>query len=84
MLGSEKYDFRFDLGIGQSVNSIGLEDVDSIVSAIAKHYAILSVKAELDQMLCGISSTLGTLDLIRQHPRSLRSLFVYCNALLHL
>lgn len=49
---------------------------------MAKHYCIFSVKSELDQMLCGLSSTLGMLDLLRNNPTVMRPLFVSSNACL--
>ena len=61
LLGSDEYDFRYDLGIGQPVNTIRLE---RIISSIANHYSILVVKAELDQ-------------LIRENAPQMKSLFIY-------
>lgn len=48
-----------------------------LISSISKHFAILQVKAELDQMLCGLSDTLHVLDVIRENPVVFRPLFVY-------
>lgn len=72
LLDTEEYDFRFNLGI------VGchLGEVGHIVSVIAKQYAILNVKAELDQMLCGMADTLNVLEMVREHPQ-MRSLFVF-------
>ena len=44
---------------------------------LANHFAILQVKGELDQILCGLSGTLHVLDLIRRDPGVMRSLFVH-------
>lgn len=53
--------------------------MEHIVSAIAKHYAVLNIKAELDQLICGMSCTLKYLELIREYPKSLKTLFVWSN-----
>ena len=65
------------MGIAQPLSDIRLEDVELIVSVMAKHYAILNVKAELDQILCGMSSTFDFLELVRGNPKSMRQLFVF-------
>lgn len=44
---------------------------------MAKHFAILSVKAELEQILCGLSSTLNVLQLIRENSEAMQPLFFY-------
>lgn len=77
ILRSEDYDFRYDMGISQPINTICLGDVEKIVSGMEKHYAILNVKAELDQILCGMSTTFNFLEFVRENPKSLRPLFVY-------
>ena len=46
-------------------------------SIIALHYGVLVVKAELDQILCGLSSTLNALTLIRNNPLVMRPLFIH-------
>ena len=74
LLNTKEYDFRFDLGIAQP--TIHLGEVGHIISVIAKHYAVLNSKAELDQMLCGMSDTLHVLDMVREFPQ-MRSLFVF-------
>ena len=47
-----------------------------MISGIAKHF-IHQVKAELDQILSGLSETLSVLVLIKQHPNLFRPLFVF-------
>ena len=37
---------------------------------------IIHAKAELDQMLCGLAETLGTLDLLRSNPGIMHPLLV--------
>ena len=76
MLLSEEFEFRFDLGIAVQADNIGLEGKQSIIDAMAKHFSIHSVKAELDQILCGLASTLGALDLLRNNPTAMRPLLV--------
>ena len=46
LLGSTEYDFRYDLGIVKPVAKLRLADRDSIVSSMALHYGVLSVKAD--------------------------------------
>ena len=43
------------------------------------HYTILAIKAELDQLVNGLQ-TLGVLTLLRDHPNTMHSLFVYSEA----
>ena len=77
LLGSDEYDFHYDLGIGQPVNNITLEDRERMISSIADHYSILVVKAELDQLLGGLALTLNVLHLICENAPRMRSLFIY-------
>lgn len=44
---------------------------------MAKHFAVLEVKAELDQLLCGLSSTFGVLELVRSDPVLMKHLFIH-------
>ena len=57
LLNTEEFDFRYDLGISKPVHEIRLDDRETLVSSMALHYGVLMVKAELDQLLCGLSST---------------------------
>ncbi len=77
LLSTNEFEFRFDLGINKPSNKIRLEDRETIVSSIALHHGILAVKAELDQILCGLSVTLNALTLIRDNAVLMRPLFVY-------
>lgn len=77
LLETEEFDFRFDLGISKPVHEIQLTDREMFVSAMALHYGVLVVKAELDQILCGLSSTLNALTLIRNNPLIMRPLFIH-------
>ena len=76
MLGSDEYDFRYDLGITKAAHEVRIVDREKIVTSMALHYGVLVVKAELDQILCGISSTLNALTLIRDNG-VMRQLFVF-------
>ena len=76
LLDSDDYDFRYDCGIMQPTQSIQLTERDHIISCIAKHYAVLRPKAELDQLLAGLC-TLSVLDLVRANAQVMRSLFVF-------
>ena len=70
---------RYDCGISQLPASIAAKDQTAIVSAIALHYTILVVKAELDQLVQGLE-TLGILSLLRNHPTSARPLLTHSDA----
>ena len=50
-----------------------------IVQSFSTHYAVVRVKAELDQILEGLA-TLDVLDLIRSNPIKMRTLLVHSNA----
>ena len=77
LLEKEEFDFRFDLGISKPAHNIRLTDREMLVSAMALHYGVLVVKAEPDQILCGLSSTLNALTFIRNNPVVMRPLFIY-------
>ena len=74
LLDSDAYDFHYDLGINISSNTVCLADRKSIVSSMSFHYGVLVVKAELDQILCGLSETLHALQLIREYAVVMRPL----------
>ena len=57
--------------------TVSIQEKNSIISAMAKHFAVFEVKAELDQLLCGLSSTLGVLELLRSDPALMRPLLVH-------
>lgn len=76
VLQSGEFDFLYDCGIHQSLNSITVGNGDTVISAVAKYFSIILCKAELDQLIEGLS-TLSALDLIRGNPGILRQLFVY-------
>ena len=77
LLDDKEYEFRFDLGLGQVSSSVTLSDQVRIIDCMCKHFSILTIKAELDQILCGLSSTLNVLYLLREHPKSFHPLLVY-------
>lgn len=77
VLSSEEYDFRFDIGISLPVKKLQFSKKEELFSCMLKHFAVHLVKAELDQMLCGLSDTLHMLDLIRSYPTTFRPLFMY-------
>ena len=76
VLDSDEYDFRYCLGVAEQTQSVHLEDKDQIVTHLANHFAIFQVKGELDQILCGLSETLDSLQLIGSNPAVMRPLFV--------
>ena len=71
---NEEFDFLYDCGI--QTRSITMAKKDDVISAIAKHYCIVICKAELDQLIEGLS-TLQVLDLVRSNPDVMRELFIY-------
>ena len=44
---------------------------------MAKYFTVLRVKSELDQLVCGLSSTLNVLDLVRKNSLQMKELFLY-------
>ena len=54
----DEFDFRYDLGIALRADTVTIEEKESVISAVTKNFAVLVIKAELDQLLCGLSSTL--------------------------
>ena len=81
LLSKDEYDFRYDIGISQPLKNIRFTDKERLVSLMMMHLVVLNVKAELDQLLSGMSSTLNTLELIRGFPCTFRPLFVYSTSL---
>lgn len=59
-----------------AVNAIELSDHHDIVNAFAMHYSIISVKAELDQMVQGLEAY-GVYKLIQGNRQLMRQLFVH-------
>lgn len=76
VLNSDEYDFRYGLGVAEQTQSVHLVDKNLIVTHMANHFATFHVKAELDQMLCGLSETLDSLQLIWSDPTVMHPLFV--------
>ena len=72
VLDDDAFDFRFELGISQQPST--LSDRDCIVQFFAKHFTVVRVKAQLDQMIDGLKA-LGIYDLIKANPRSMHKLF---------
>ena len=77
LLSRDTYDYRFEVGIAKPVKDIRFSEKNTLISGIAKHFVIHQVKAELDQILSGLSETLNVLVLIKQHPNLFRPLFVF-------
>ena len=65
------------MGITALPSTVSLDDRESIVAAMSLHYGVLCVKAELDQILCGLSDTLNTLDLVRGNPVVMKPFFLW-------
>jgi hypothetical protein len=49
---------------------------------MAKHFCVFAVKSELYQILCGLSSTLGVLELFINNPTVMRPLLI-CSSVKH-
>ena len=77
LLSRDTYDYRFEVGIAEPVKDIRFSEKNTLISGIAKHFVIHQVKAELDQILSGLSQTLNVLVHIKQHPNLFRPLFVF-------
>ena len=75
LLDSEEFQFRYDIGLGQLASNFSLADKERIFHLIASHYAVIRVKAELDQIVSGLK-TLGVLELLQRNPKKMRILLV--------
>ena len=58
------------------IDKISFQEKDATIAAIAKHFCVFAIKSELDQILCGLSSTLGVLEFFRNNPTAMRPLLV--------
>ncbi len=76
LLDSEEMSFRFSIGLSRPSYSLQLSDRDAIVESMATHFSILSVKAELDQLIEGLK-VLDVLNLYRDYPKIMRPLLIY-------
>lgn len=76
LLDSNNYDFRYDVGVTQPSHTLALADLNCMVQSLAMHYAIVFVKAELDDIVEGLK-TLDVLGLIRANGKQMCSLFLY-------
>ena len=75
LLTSENSDIVYDSGFATPVSTIHTDNIPDIVKAVCLHTTVLSVKAELDQVAEGLQ-LFGILNLIRDHPLVMQSLFV--------
>ena len=66
--------------MSKSVTAIELNDRHDIVNTFAMHYSLISVKAELDQMVKGLKMY-GVYELIQANYQLMRQLFVHFNPL---
>ena len=58
-------DILQEAGYTRPIHAAKLEKKDAVIGAVALHHCILSIKAELDELVDGIKST-GFLDYIRK------------------
>lgn len=77
LIGSEEFDFRYDIGITTPPSNIQHSDRNRIASDISLQFGVLVVKAELDEIVRGLYETFNMLSLIREHPCLFRPLFVH-------
>jgi len=75
LLDSEEYNFRYECGVCQPSQMMKLSQRDDIVNALAMH-TIYSIKAELDQIVCGLDFY-GLSELAKNNPEAFRPLLVY-------
>lgn len=64
---------RFKAGYAKPI--VTMEDKDDLIRCISLHYLLLSGLVELEQFIEGLKLS-GLLDLIRQHPKKARHLFM--------
>lgn len=79
-MDKEDYLFHYECGVSQPVSTIKPSDRDTIVTALAMHFSVTSVKAELDQMVKGME-VFKLSELFQANPQIMRQLFVYFNPL---
>lgn len=71
---AEGCDILQEAGYTRPIHAAKLEKKDAVIGAVALHHCILSMKAELDELVDGIKST-GFLDYIRKFPLVFEGLF---------
>ena len=76
LLDSDEYDFRFDVALSYTTNSISLFDRDRIVSSLASYFTVIRVKAQINQLIEGLH-VLGVFDLIQANLQKSQQLFVH-------
>ena len=54
VIDSDQMEFRFSIGVSQPSSSVKLTDREAIIQSVANHYSILSIKAELDEIVDGM------------------------------
>ena len=62
------YDFRFDCGFSQPTSAITMETRIEFVQAIAQHYCVFSIYAEIMQLRSGLLGVLDMQRLAEDHP----------------
>ena len=78
LLDSEEFEFRYDIGVAQPSLSLQLTDRDRILRLLMNHFAVVNVKAQLDQIVDGLK-TLSVLNLIQSNPRKMLPLFLHAD-----
>ena len=73
ILNSDKFDFRFEVGIGNVLSS--LEDRKQIMQSITNYFTVVRVKAQIDQIMDGLKC-LGIDELIKSYPSTMHRLFI--------
>ena len=71
MLENAEYDFRYDLNVGLTMESLG--NRDRLLNTIALYYTVIRNKAQLIRGL----SVLGILELLQKNPHKAKDLLVF-------
>ena len=74
MLENAEYDFRYDLNVGLTLESLG--NRDRLLNTIALYYTVIRNKAQLDDLIRGLG-VLGILELLRKNPHKAKDILVF-------
>ena len=77
-LKEEYVQFILDSGYSRPLSYSRIGEKPTIMSVVAKHYALLRNKAEIDQLQAGLT-VLGVGKAMSEHPDLMKPLFVYSN-----
>jgi len=72
----EECDLLIGCGITTPLATLSHRDIPEIIEAVALHTTVLSIKAELDQLILGLQDA-GVLESVRTYPELFKPMFVY-------